>query len=83
MPGAIQAGLRQLFGSAAAGPDNASVSPVASTSSRTLTIGADCQDKAISSSRALSLRSLLYRDRSRPTRSFGEVQWVVSWLRVA
>ena len=52
MPGAIQAGLRQLFGSAAAGPDNASVSPVASTSSRTLTIGADCQDKAISSSKA-------------------------------
>lgn len=56
MPGTLQAGLRQLFGSAASGLESASVSVCINLSKRQR-VGADCQDKAISSSRALSLRS--------------------------
>lgn len=57
MAGTLQAGLRQLFGSAASGLESASVSVCINLRTRQR-VGADCQDKAINSSRARSLLSL-------------------------
>ena len=51
MPGTLQAGLRQLFGSAASGLESASVSVCINLGKRQR-VGADCQDKAIISSKA-------------------------------
>ncbi|WP_206517096.1 hypothetical protein, partial [Mesorhizobium sp. M1A.F.Ca.IN.022.07.1.1] len=54
LPGALQAGLRQLCGSAAAGLESASLS-MRIDASNTAGVGADCQDKARSSSMCCSM----------------------------
>jgi len=53
LPGTLQAGLRQLCGSAATGLESASLS-MCIDDSKTARVGADCQDKARSSSMCCS-----------------------------
>jgi hypothetical protein len=53
LPGTLQAGLRQLFGSAATGLESASLS-ICIDVTKVDRVGADCQDKARSSSMCCS-----------------------------
>ena len=80
MPGTLQAGLRQLFGSAASGLESASVSVCINLGKRQR-VGADCQDKATSYSNAYFLLPK-EPERSRFSRLWWPLAWPISWSAV-